>query len=73
MLAHDVYIIDYKTGRKVPANETEVPEAYLKQIRAYRQLVAGIYPDKTIHCALLWTSGPKLMVLTDALLESLAA
>jgi ATP-dependent helicase/nuclease subunit A len=73
VLKEDVYIIDYKTGRKVPENESQVPEAYLRQMEAYRQLVSDIYKYKTIHCALLWTSGPMLIALSNALLESLAA
>jgi ATP-dependent helicase/nuclease subunit A len=73
ILPHDVYIVDYKTGRKMPANACDVPAAYLKQMDSYRQLVSRIYPDKTVHCALLWTAQPMLMVLPDALLQSLAA
>jgi ATP-dependent helicase/nuclease subunit A len=73
VLPHAVYIIDYKTGRKVPVNEAEIPESYLRQMEAYRQVVIKIYPDKTVYCGLLWTTGPRLVVLSDALLESLAA
>jgi ATP-dependent helicase/nuclease subunit A len=73
VLPQDVYIIDYKTGRSVPESSRQVPEAYLRQICAYRELVSEIYPDKTIHCAILWTSGPELMVLSEAELEALAA
>lgn len=68
-----VYIIDYKTGRKVPELESEVPQPYIKQMDAYRQLVQKIYPDKTVYCGLLWMTGPKLIVLSEALLQSLAA
>ncbi len=73
VLPDAVYIVDYKTGRKTPANESDVPAAYLRQMDAYRQLVKRIYPDKTVYCALLWTSEPRLMILSDALLQSLAA
>jgi len=69
----DVYIIDYKTGREVPAAESQIPMAYLRQMDAYRQLIARIYPGKTIRCALLWTAEPRLMTLSNAILESLAA
>lgn len=59
-----VYIIDYKTGVHVPQNERDVPKPYVKQMEAYRNLVAQIYPGKEVRCALLWTSAPKLMLLT---------
>lgn len=68
-----VYIIDYKTARRVPENVSDVPDAYLRQMDAYRQLANKIYPDKTVYCALLWTAAPRLMLLPDALLGSLAA
>jgi ATP-dependent helicase/nuclease subunit A len=61
---NEVYIIDYKTNRILPKNETTIPDNYLKQMHAYRELVAQIYPDKIIHCALLWTAEAKLMVIS---------
>jgi ATP-dependent helicase/nuclease subunit A len=57
----NVYIIDYKTNREVPASENAVPAGYLRQMDAYRRLITQIYPDKTVHCALLWTARPALM------------
>jgi ATP-dependent helicase/nuclease subunit A len=73
VLEDAVYIVDYKTGRDVPQHEQKVPQAYLKQMHAYRELISHIYPEKPIHCALLWTAEPKLMVLSHAILASLAA
>jgi ATP-dependent helicase/nuclease subunit A len=68
-----VYIIDYKTNREIPLTEAHIPLAYLRQMDAYRQLISSIYPDKTVHCALLWTAAPKLMTLSNAIWESYAA
>lgn len=59
----EVYIIDYKTGVQVPETQAQIPKVYVRQMAAYRELVSRIYPDKTVHCALLWTSEPKLMKL----------
>ena len=61
VLEKDVYIIDYKTNAQVPENKTQIPAGYIKQIYAYRKLVEQIYPDKKIHCGLLFTNAPKLM------------
>jgi ATP-dependent helicase/nuclease subunit A len=37
----------------------------------YVALMRQIYPDKTIKSALLWTDGPKLTPLDDALVNNL--
>jgi len=36
---------------------------------AYRALLTSIYPDRPVHCALLWTDGPRLMPLSAHLLD----
>jgi ATP-dependent helicase/nuclease subunit A len=63
VLGDTVYIIDYKTGTP-PETEADTPRAYLKQMGAYRKLIARIYPDKDVRCALLWTAAPRLMPIT---------
>ena len=63
-----VTILDYKTNRPPPEVETEVPTLYLRQMAAYRSVLKEIYPDRPIHCLLLWTAGPRLMQLSDAVL-----
>ncbi|MDE2228492.1 MAG: double-strand break repair helicase AddA [Alphaproteobacteria bacterium] len=68
----EVAIVDYKTMRPVPRTESEVPEAYLDQLAAYRAALARVYPGKTVRCALLWTEGPKLMWASDAALAGRA-
>ncbi len=60
-----VLVIDYKTNRPPPATAAEVPAAYRRQMAAYRALLAEVYPDRPIRCALLWTDGPHLMWLDD--------
>ncbi|MBR1777197.1 MAG: UvrD-helicase domain-containing protein [Alphaproteobacteria bacterium] len=65
----EVRLIDYKTGRFIPASVKETPAAYLKQMAAYRALMAEIYPDKQIRCFLLWTEAPKLMDITEAVCD----
>lgn len=65
-----VIVVDYKTNRPVPPRPREAPVAYLKQMSAYRALLRRIYPGRKIRCVLLWTAGPKLMPLPDALLDA---
>ena len=64
-----VLVVDYKTNRPAPAAETEVAPLYLRQMAAYRAVLAGVYPDRRIDCALLWTDGPRLMHLSPAILS----
>jgi ATP-dependent helicase/nuclease subunit A len=59
----DVLIIDYKTNRPSPTRIADVPAVYLRQMQIYRDALAGIYPEKQIKTALLWTDGPHLMPL----------
>jgi ATP-dependent helicase/nuclease subunit A len=68
--AGEVLIVDYKTGRSPPRSAPETPLAYLRQMAAYRALVRAIYPDKSVRCALVWTDGPRLLALPEALLNA---
>ena len=67
---HAVLVVDYKTNRPAPARSEDVPAIYLKQMAAYAAALAGIYPDRTVRCALLWTDGPRLMPLAPAVLAA---
>ncbi len=65
-----VLVVDFKTNRPPPTEASAVPVVYLRQMAAYRQALGRIYPDRPIRCALLWTDGPRLMPLADALLDA---
>ncbi len=64
-----VTVIDYKTGRHVPCSAAGVQPAYLRQMAAYRDALAVIFPGRRIAAALLYTAGPRLIALDDALLD----
>jgi ATP-dependent helicase/nuclease subunit A len=66
--ADAVTVIDYKTGRHVPASAGEVAPAYLRQMAAYRDALGVIFPGRRIAAALLYTAGPRLIGLDDAVL-----
>jgi ATP-dependent helicase/nuclease subunit A len=68
----EVLIVDYKTDREPPGAPDQVPAAYLRQMAAYRGLLCRIYPGRTVRCALLWTAGPQLMMLDEAMLAGYA-
>lgn len=66
----EVLVIDYKTNRPAPTDPNRVPEQYLAQMATYRALLSKIYPAKRIRCLLLWTDGPHVMELNDAILRT---
>lgn len=57
----EVLIIDYKTNRYPPQRIEDVPESYLEQIKAYKDLLKNIFSCKKIRCFLLWTTDATLM------------
>ena len=65
----EILVVDFKTNRPPPHRAEDVPGAYLRQMAAYRVLLADIYPGRSVRCALLWTDGPNLMVLPEQLLS----
>ncbi len=73
VLDDEVMVIDYKTNRPPPRELADVSTAYGRQMAIYRALLRQIYPDKTVRCALLWTEGPRLMLLEDSWLDGFEA
>jgi ATP-dependent helicase/nuclease subunit A len=65
----EVLIVDYKTGGYVPTTADAVAPLYLQQMAAYRATLSLIYPGRRIVCLLLYTTGPTLIPLPDALLD----
>ena len=68
-LGDEVLIVDYKTNRPPPTNVEQVAAAYLFQLAAYRLALREIYAGRVIRAALLWTDGPRIMAIPDALLD----
>jgi ATP-dependent helicase/nuclease subunit A len=63
-----IVLADFKTGRKVPASPEDIPVPHLRQMAAYSEALAVIFPGLRIEAKLLYTSGPVLHDLTPALL-----
>ncbi|MCR6658776.1 MAG: double-strand break repair helicase AddA [Asticcacaulis sp.] len=64
-----VVIIDYKSNRPAPDRAEDAAIAYQRQMAGYVALLRQIYPQKTVEAALLWTDGPKLTPLSEALVN----
>ena len=58
-----VRVIDFKTGRSVPADVADVPPAHRAQMEAYAEALRVIFPGRRIEAALLYTAGPRLITL----------
>jgi ATP-dependent helicase/nuclease subunit A len=70
VLPGEVWVADYKTHRDAPADVSATPVRYLRQIAAYRAVLRGVFPGRTIRCALVWTAGVTVAMLPDTLLDS---
>ena len=64
-----IWIIDFKSNRYPPAKDAPIAPAYLSQMQLYRLLLQQIYPQKKVHCALLWTAVPAITVIAESLLD----
>jgi ATP-dependent helicase/nuclease subunit A len=67
--ADEVLILDYKTNRPPPDREDAVDPVYLAQMALYRDGAARIFPGRQIVCGLVWTDGPRLLRLSDTILD----
>jgi ATP-dependent helicase/nuclease subunit A len=65
-----VLILDFKTNRPPPVRETEVPQLYLTQMALYRAGAAKLFPGKRVVCGLVFTDGPRLLQLSDVVLDA---
>lgn len=68
--ADRVRVIDYKTNRPAPARVEDADPAYIRQLAVYVSLLRQAYPERTVEAALVWTDGPALMPVPDALMDA---
>jgi ATP-dependent helicase/nuclease subunit A len=64
-----VVIIDYKSNRPAPATAEGASITYQRQMAGYVALLRQIYPNHQVEAALLWTDGPGLTPLSEALVN----
>ncbi|MDA8252782.1 MAG: PD-(D/E)XK nuclease family protein, partial [Rhodospirillales bacterium] len=69
VLPDRVLIADYKTARTPPASVADVPVLYLRQMAAYRAVLQAVHPGRAVECALVWTTGARVMPLPASLLD----
>jgi ATP-dependent helicase/nuclease subunit A len=65
----EVTVVDFKTGRRVPDGADGVEPYYLRQMAAYVAALERVFPGRQVKAALLYTEGPRLVALPDALMR----
>ena len=65
-----VIIADYKSDRLPPATSAQIPPAYLRQLAAYRAILAQIHPTLPVSCLLVWTQNAAVMPISGDLLDT---
>ena len=68
-----ISVIDFKTGRRVPADAQGVEVYHLKQMAAYVAALERVFPGREVKAALLYTEGPVLIDLPPEVLARLNA
>ncbi|WP_439470579.1 double-strand break repair helicase AddA [Brevundimonas sp.] len=64
-----VLVADYKTNRPAPDRIEDADPAYVLQLAVYVSILRQLYPDRPVEAALVWTDGPKLMAVPQALMD----
>jgi len=58
-----VRVIDFKTGRNIPASIGSIPPGHRAQMDAYADALKIIFPGRRVEASLLYTAGPELITL----------
>ncbi|WP_199553321.1 double-strand break repair helicase AddA [Sandaracinobacteroides hominis] len=66
-----VLIVDFKTGLRIPASPQEIPLPHRRQMAAYTAVLQRAFPGRSVEAALLYTAGPKFLLLPPKLMEGL--
>ena len=69
----EVLIVDYKTNRPAPGSLDAVPLSYVLQLALYRALLQPLYPGKRVSSALLFTEVPRLIALSESVMDAALA
>ena len=65
----DVFLADFKTGTP-PADKTDMPVRYVRQMAVYAELLSQIYPAKQITCWVIWTQTAEVSIVSDVRRQS---
>ncbi|PHS28494.1 MAG: double-strand break repair helicase AddA [Robiginitomaculum sp.] len=65
----EILVLDFKTNRPPPQTIDAVSQTYIDQMATYRALLAQVWPNRKVRCALLWTDGPDLMEIPSEMMD----
>jgi ATP-dependent helicase/nuclease subunit A len=68
-----VLVVDFKSNRPAPDRIGDADPAYVTQMAVYAAVLRRLYPDRPVEAALVWTDGPKLMAVPQALMDAALA
>jgi ATP-dependent helicase/nuclease subunit A len=66
----EVFVVDFKTGMRVPKSAETVSRHHKAQMGAYAAVFTGMFPGRTVRAALLYTSKAVLIELPAAQLAA---
>ncbi len=64
-----VIILDYKTNRVSPKTAEDAPLTHRAQLAIYREIMAPLYPGKTVECVLVYTESASVISLSPELMS----
>jgi len=64
-----VTILDYKTNRRPPQREEDVPLTHRAQLALYREILRPLYPDHEFRCVMAYTETGNVISLTSEILD----
>jgi ATP-dependent helicase/nuclease subunit A len=67
------HLVDFKSGRTVPASAAEADSTAVLQLALYRRLLMEMQPGTEVQAALVWTAEPKFMPVSHELMEAALA
>ena len=65
----EVTILDYKTNRRPPEREADVPLAHRAQLALYREILRPLYPQHRFRCVLAYTETGGVVSLSPEILD----
>ena len=68
-----VLVVDFKTNRPSPDAIADADPAYITQMAIYTAVLGQVFPGRSVEAALVWTDGPKLTPVPDALMAAALA
>ena len=66
---HVVTILDYKTNRRPPGREEDVPLVHRAQLALYREILFPLYPQHRFRCVLAYTETGDVVSLSPEILD----